>query len=273
MNVKPLKRFGQNYLRDKNTIKKIIGIFAPDENDAVVEIGPGQGALTELLSERVKSLCAVEIDNRVIENLSERFPGVFFINSDFLKIKFDNLPCSAPLRIIGNIPYNITAPILFKLIDERKKISDALLMVQYEVAERLIAKPKTKQYGLLSVILNYFAEVELKFKISPNVFYPKPKVNSAIVSVKFKSNNAKDANEKLFIDVVKAAFSTRRKTLKNSLSNTIFKNCIKNISQFDLTRRAEELSVQEFVELANIIGEIYERNELPEHDKQSGLYR
>ncbi len=266
MGVKPLKKFGQNYLRDKNVVEKIVNRFAPKKNDRVLEIGPGEGALTEYLHARVEKYCAVEIDTRVIENLRKRFPAAAFINDDFLAVDFDEFPCKPPLRVIGNIPYNITAPILFKLIEERAKIADALLMMQYEVAERLTAKPHTKQYGLLSVILNYFADVKTEFKISPNVFYPKPKVYSAIVSIKFREPETKANKEQLFTEVVKAAFSTRRKTLKNSLSNSIFKTCVNNISQFDLTRRAEELSVGEFVELANIIGEIYERNELSEHD-------
>ncbi len=262
MNVKPLKRFGQNYLKDKNTVEKIVKRFAPAPDDKIVEIGPGQGALTGLIAAKAKNYCAVEIDKRVMENLRERFPSVKFINGDFLSVDFNLFPCSPPFRIIGNIPYNITAPILFKLIEERGKISDALLMMQLEVAERLTALPKTKRYGLLGVILNYFAEVKLEFKISPNVFYPKPKVESAIVSIKFVTPARKANDEKLFIDVVKAAFSTRRKTLRNSLSNSIFKTCIEKINNFDLRRRAEELSVAEFVELANIIGEIYERKNL-----------
>ncbi len=259
MNIKPLKRFGQNYLKDKNTIEKIINVFAPHENDSVVEIGPGQGALTQYLMHKTKNYCAIEIDKRVIETLREKFPDVNFVNMDFLEIDFTALPCENPFRIIGNIPYNITAPILFKLIENRKYLSDALLMVQLEVAERIVAEPKTKQYGLLSVLLNYFADVKLEFKISPNVFFPKPKVRSAIISIRFREPEMKSENEKVFIPIVKAAFATRRKTLKNSLSNSIFKNCMKNISQFDLSRRAEELSVAEFVELSNLIDKCYDR--------------
>ena len=264
MNVKPLKRFGQNYLKDKNTIEKIITAFAPKESDSVLEIGPGQGALTQYLTQKTKNYCAVEIDKRVIESLQEEFPNANFINKDFLQVDFSTFECNVPFRVIGNIPYNITAPILFKLIENRKLISDALLMVQLEVAERIVAKPKTKQYGLLSVLLNYFADVKLEFKISPNVFFPKPKVRSAIISIRFREPEMKSGNEEVFIAVVKAAFATRRKTLKNSLSNSIFKNCIKNISQFDLSRRAEELSVAEFVELANLIDKYYERNKFPQ---------
>ncbi len=255
MGIKPLKRFGQNYLTDNNTIEKIIGRFSPNINDSVIEIGPGQGALTEKLYGKVKKYAAIEIDNRVIEKLKKDYPKVNFINQDFLKIKFSDFDFPHPIRIIGNIPYNITAPIIFKLIENHSFFSDAMMMVQYEVAQRLTAKPKTKQYGILSVILNYFADVELEFKISPNVFYPKPNVDSAIISVKFKNPELKVLDENQFVKLVKNAFSMRRKTLRNSLKNSIFINYIKNDSPFDLSKRAEELTVTDYVNLSNYISE------------------
>jgi 16S rRNA (adenine1518-N6/adenine1519-N6)-dimethyltransferase len=255
MGIKPLKRFGQNYLTDKNTIEKIVGKFSPGIDDSVIEIGPGQGALTEKLYGKVKNYAAVEIDNRVIETLQKKFPKVNFINQDFLKINFSDFEFPFPIRIIGNIPYNITAPIIFKLIENHSFFSDAMMMVQYEVAQRLIAKPRTKQYGILSVILNYFADVQMEFKISPNVFYPKPNVDSAIISVKFKNPDIKVIDEKQFIQLVKNAFSTRRKTLKNSLKNSIFISYLKNDSPFDLSKRAEELRVTDYVNLSNYISE------------------
>ena len=255
MGIKPLKRFGQNYLNDKNTIEKIINRFSPDINDSVIEIGPGQGALTGKLEGKVKNYSAVEIDNRVIEKLQKEFPKVKFFNRDFLKINFSDFGLPLPIRIIGNIPYNITAPIIFKLIENHSFFSDAMIMVQYEVAQRLTAKPKTKQYGILSVILNYFADVQLEFKISPNVFYPKPNVDSAIISIKFKNPDIKVIDEKQFIKLVKNAFTTRRKTLKNSLKNSIFISHLKNDSPIDLSKRAEELTVTDYVNLSNYISE------------------
>ncbi len=256
MDNKPLKRFGQNYLTDKNIIEKIITAFNPEIAESVIEIGPGRGALTEKLYGRTKNLCAIEIDKRVIENLKEKFPNVNFFNKDFLEISFADLPCNAPFRIIGNIPYNITAPILFKLIDERKNISDALLMVQYEVAERLTSEKRNKKYGLLTVILNYFADVKLLFKISPNVFYPKPKVHSAIISIKFRPFQIIAKDEQLFVSLVKASFANRRKLVKNSLSNSIFKTYVEKINNFDFSKRAEEYGIKDFVNLANLIYEI-----------------
>jgi len=252
MKNKPLKRFGQNYLTDRNTILKIIDKFNPQKEDNIIEIGPGRGALTNELSKISNKIKAIEIDTRVIESLSAQFPNVKFINRDFLKLDFSEVFESEKLRVIGNIPYNIISPIIFKLVENRTLFSDALIMVQYEVAKRMISKPNTKDYGILGVILNYFATVNLEFKIPPTVFTPKPKVDSAIISLKFDKICNKNLNDRFFINVVKSAFGNRRKTLKNSLNNSIFVN--NNISEseieFDFSRRAETLSIEEFVWLA-----------------------
>ncbi len=251
--LKPLKRFGQNYLVDKNTIQKIVSQFDPKPDDTIVEIGPGQGALTSLLSKTVKDYLAIEIDKRVIDDLKINFPTVEFINRDFLEMNLRDLASGTKFRVIGNIPYNITTPILFKLIEERDFVNDAILMVQYEVAKRIVGKPRTKDYGILSVLTNYFADTELCFKIPPTVFYPKPNVDSAIVSFKFGKKISNEIDEKLFVKVVKAAFGNRRKTLKNSLSNNSFGDLNFDTLQFDFTRRAEELTIDQFIELTKII--------------------
>ncbi|MEW6654404.1 MAG: 16S rRNA (adenine(1518)-N(6)/adenine(1519)-N(6))-dimethyltransferase RsmA [Bacteroidota bacterium] len=251
--LKPLKRFGQNYLIDKNTIRKIVARFSPSENDNIVEIGPGQGALTSLLSQAVKNYKAIEIDKRVIDDLKLSFPAVEFINADFLEIRLSELAKGNKLRVIGNIPYNITSPIIFKLIEEREFVSDSLMMVQYEVAKRITGKPRTKDYGILSVLTNYFADTEFCFKIPPTVFYPKPNVDSAILAIKFGKSTPDDVNDKLFVKVVKAAFGNRRKTLKNSLSNNAFGDLDLASFPLDLTRRAEELTIEQFVELTKLI--------------------
>lgn len=253
-NPRPLKRFGQNYLKDKNIIEKIIEEFGVKEGDKIIEIGPGRGALTEILYQRTDDLTLVEIDKRVIETLKENFPNAKIINRDFLKLNLSEL--SAPdnkLRIIGNIPYNITSPILFKLIEERESVSDALLMVQYEVAKRITSTPGTKDYGILSVIMNFFTDVKLCFKISPNVFYPKPKVHSAIIKIKFNKTIAEDFDDRLFIDIVKAAFGKRRKTLRNSLAGSMFKGIEFGALDDLIAKRAEELSIEEFMKLYNFI--------------------
>lgn len=249
----PLKRFGQNYLIDKNIIQKIVREFNPQKTDIVIEIGPGTGALTTGLMNLVEKLYAVEIDKRVVESLALGFPVVTVINQDFLKLDLNSLVTDIPLRVIGNIPYNITSPILFKLIENRSLVSDAMLMVQLEVAKRITAKEKSDDYGILGVLLNYFAETKLCFKISPNVFYPKPKVESAIIHLNFTKRLSSDVDDKLFIQVVKAAFGNRRKKLKNSLGNSIFSDIVFEACDFDLSRRAEELTIMEFVELTKII--------------------
>lgn len=252
--VAPLKRFGQNYLTDKNIIQKIIDTFDPKPDDVVIEIGPGTGALTKLITAHIKNFTAVEIDNRVINELKNNFPSINIVNEDFLKLDLNNFYHNGnKIRIIGNIPYNITSPILFKLIDNRLLVKDALIMTQYEVAKRITAGKGTKDYGILSVIINFFADTELCFKISPNVFYPKPKVWSAILKIDFDKQINKEIDTELFIKVVKASFGNRRKTLKNSLSNSIFKNIEFDSLKFPLKQRAEELSIEDFIELTQQI--------------------
>ncbi len=258
MKNRPLKRFGQNYLTDRNTILKIVEKFNPKVNEIIIEIGPGRGALTKELSSVSNNITAIEIDNRVIESLETQFPNVKFVNQDFLKMNFTLFDAPNKIRVIGNIPYNITSPILFRLLENRTLVSDAMLMVQYEVAKRMISKPRTKDYGILAIILNYFATVNLEFKIPPTVFKPKPKVDSAIISLKFNKNIDDNLNDRFFIDVVKAAFGNRRKTLKNSLKNSSFGELDFSNLKTDLTKRAEELLIADFIILAKEIQKLKE---------------
>ncbi len=251
---KPLKRFGQNYLVDQNTVKKIIAEFAPLPDDLILEIGPGRGILTKHLDKCGAKVYAVEIDKRVIDELKNNFENVDFVRADILKIDLKELSTEKKLRIIGNIPYNITSPILFKIIDNLALIDDALFMVQYEVAKRIVAEPRTKDYGILSVILNHFFEVKFCFKVPPTVFYPKPKVDSAII--KFRSKPINDYfDNKLFINVVKGAFGNRRKNLKNSYSNSILRDYDFTSFPVELTKRAEELSVADYLKIYNFFKE------------------
>ncbi|MEP0861147.1 MAG: ribosomal RNA small subunit methyltransferase A [Ignavibacterium sp.] len=251
--VKPIKKFGQNFLKDNNILRKINEVINPQKDDKIIEIGPGEGALTKLLSNSGADVTAIEIDKRVIEHLKETFPEVKIINQDFLEIDLTHFG-SSDLRIVGNIPYNITSPIIFKLIENYYLILDAVFMVQYEVAKRMTAKKGTKDYGILSVLLSYFADTEFCFKVSPNVFYPKPKVFSAVVRIKFKKNLDESLN-KTFIQIVKAAFGNRRKTLKNSLSNSIFAQLNFSGCDVDLSLRAEQLDLSDFIKLAEFARE------------------
>lgn len=251
--VKPIKRFGQNFLKDKNILRKIAEVINPQKDETIIEIGPGEGALTEILVKSGAEIIAIEIDKRVIEQLTADYPSIKIINQDFLEIDLTQFH-SSELRIVGNIPYNITSPIIFKLIENHKVIHDAVFMVQYEVAKRMTAKKGSKDYGIFSVLLNYFAETEFCFKVSPNVFYPKPKVFSAVVKIKFKKNTDESLN-KTFIQIVKAAFGNRRKTLKNSLANSIFAQLNFSGCGVDLSLRAEQLDLSDFIKLAEFTRE------------------
>jgi 16S rRNA (adenine1518-N6/adenine1519-N6)-dimethyltransferase len=249
--VKPLKRFGQNYLHDKNIIKKIVGEINPLPDDTILEIGPGKGALTELIYGKTENFIAVEIDTRVIEELQSKFPGLQLIQKDFLKVDISTIYDSnkKKLRFIGNIPYNLTSSIIFKAIRNSEMIEDAVLMVQNEVAKRMTAKQGSKDYGILTVLLDYFTDTQVCFKVSPNAFYPKPKVTSAVVHLRFKELSITKEKREMFISIVKACFGNRRKTLKNSLSNSIFKELNFSNSGIDLSLRAEQLDVKDFLVL------------------------
>ena len=250
----PKKRFGQNFLQDENILNKIVKEITPRMEDAIIEIGPGYGALTHKLLSATENLTAIEIDNGLIKDLKEKFPRLKLINEDFLETDLSNLTSQKnKLRIVGNIPYNITSPILFKLIKNNHLVKDAVFMVQLEVAKRMTAGRGTKDYGILAVVLKYFTETELCFKISPNVFYPKPKVYSALVHIHFKEMKQPEAEQNLFIEIVKAAFGNRRKILKNSLGNSIFHEIDFSNSGIDLSLRAENLNVDDFIKLTNYV--------------------
>jgi 16S rRNA (adenine1518-N6/adenine1519-N6)-dimethyltransferase len=252
-NIKPLKRFGQNYLIDRNVIIKLVNELNPHMDDQIVEIGPGTGTITEELLNRTQNITAIEIDKRVIDNLRRKFSKLKIINEDFIKISLNEISNQKRIKVIGNIPFNLTSSIIFKLIENREQIEDAVFIVQYEVAKKFFAKNNTKDFGIYSVILNYFADARFCFKISPNVFFPKPKVFSAAVHLSFTKEIDISIDDKLFINVVKASFGKRRKTLKNSLSNSIFKNCDFSGLTLDLSKRAEQLDIPDFITLTSYI--------------------
>jgi 16S rRNA (adenine1518-N6/adenine1519-N6)-dimethyltransferase len=253
--IRPLKKFGQNYLTDPNILRKIVEEIDPQKDDNIIEIGPGLGALTDILLSKVPTIVAVEIDNRVGELLRLRFKGIDLITEDFLKTDLNAIfnRTGKKLRITGNIPYNLTSPILFRMIENNSIVKDSVLMMQMEVAQRIISKKGTKEYGILSVLLNYFCEIRFCFKVSPNVFNPRPKVWSAVMHFILKDNEMTDQEKKVFIQTVKAAFGNRRKTLKNSLSNSIFKEINFEDSGIDISLRAEQLDINDFVVLSKFI--------------------
>ena len=251
---KPKKRFGQNFLQDENILNKIVKEINPQPDDLIIEIGPGYGALTQKLLSLTEKLISVEIDNELVNELKVKFPHLELINEDFLETDLSKLTSQVKkLRVVGNIPYNITSPILFKLIENNNLIKDAVFMVQLEVAKRMTANRGTKDYGILAVILKYYSETKLCFKISPNVFFPKPKVFSALVHIHFKEMKQPEEEQKLFIEIVKAAFGNRRKILKNSLGNSIFREIDFSNSGIDLSLRAENLNVDDFIKLMKYV--------------------
>lgn len=253
--IRPLKKFGQNYLKDNNILNKIVEEISPKPGDNILEIGPGLGSLTKKLVEKGISFTAVEIDKRVIDELRSGYPSVQIIESDFLELDLNTLlkTDKAKLRIVGNIPYNLTSSILFKVIENNAIIKDSVLMVQYEVAKRMTASKGVKDYGILAVLLSYFADVKIAFRVSPNVFYPKPKVESAVVHLRLKDIPQPKTIQQTFIKVVKAAFGNRRKMLRNSLSNSIFAEINFSESGIDLSKRAEQLNPEDFLLLTDFV--------------------
>lgn len=252
--VRPKQSLGQNFLRDDNLARKIVSAITPRHNDVVLEIGPGEGALTRHLAPAVHRLIAVDIDRRVIDHLREEINDtrVTFLHQDFLATDLPALAGAVKLRVVGNIPYNITSPILFHLLDHRTHISDITLMVQKEVARRLVASPSTKEYGILSVSFQLFTDVRLLFDVSPHVFVPQPKVVSSLIHAEvLAAPRFPVSSEEFFRRMVRSIFGKRRKTLRNSL--------LYFLQEFDsavppfagLHRRPEELSIQQLVELSN----------------------
>ena len=246
------KKWGQNFLVDNNLLEKIIKTINIKDTEHVLEIGPGQGALSEKLVDVAKSLSMVEIDPDLIERLKvhEKLSGLTIINQDILKVDLESLSIDSPV-VVGNIPYNITSPIIFWLIDHFDHWDRAYLMVQKEVAQRLTASIGTKDYSRVTVMTSLFFDIEICFSISPNVLLPKPKVQSAFISITKRSDfDQKNVNVKKFSQVVRMAFNQRRKMLRNSLS-TLTINSDK--CSIDFTRRPEQLTVDEFIDISNNI--------------------
>lgn len=263
--IRAKKSLGQHFLVDQAALQRIVAAADLGEGDTVIEIGPGTGLLTkELLTTQLRHLIAYEVDDRAIEVLREEILDERFEvrHEDFLGADVRTVGRSGGrlLRVVGNIPYYITSPIIFKLIDDRAMISTATLLVQLEVAERLTARPRTKEYGIPSVLANYFGEVKFLFKIPAGAFRPVPKVDSALISIDFtrgyfdRTQLAKPPSfdDEAFRKLVRTSFGMRRKTLRNNLKS-YGPDTNPDLAPY-LPRRAEELSVEEFIRLYSIIG-------------------
>lgn len=249
--IQAKKSLGQNFLRDENIIGKIVNSLVATPEDLVIEIGPGTGALTRHLYKRYPHFVAIELDERAEEVLLGEMPNLKILHKDVLKVDFASLKTAPEQRIfvIGNIPYYITSPILFHVFDQAEHIFQAVLMMQLEVAQRLAAQKRTKDYGILTVQTQFFSEAELLFKVPRQVFYPIPNVDSAVVSFIMK----RDYDPKIiqnFKRVVRTAFNQRRKKLSNALKSLGVD--LEAAHEF-LDKRAEELELQDFIRLTELI--------------------
>jgi 16S rRNA (adenine1518-N6/adenine1519-N6)-dimethyltransferase len=246
--VKPKKKLGQHFLTDQNIAKKIVDSLGTDVQD-VLEIGPGMGVLTQYLIKRPElKVHVVEIDTESVDYLKRHFPDIKNIwSEDFLKADIaSRLP--GKFNVIGNFPYNISSQIFFKILELRNHIPETVGMVQKEVAERIAAPHDSKTYGILSVLLQAFFDIEYLFSVSEHVFNPPPKVKSAVVRLHRNKLEMLPCDEKLFVQVVKAAFNHRRKMLRNSL-----KEICTVLPENYAEKRPEQLTVNDFILLASAI--------------------
>jgi 16S rRNA (adenine1518-N6/adenine1519-N6)-dimethyltransferase len=267
-NLRARKELGQNFLKDTQVAERIVERADLVPDDVVLEIGAGLGVMTIAAARKAGKVIAVEKDRQLVpllraELLVHGFSHVRIYEENILAVPLTQLagPDSRPLVVIGNLPYNISSQIVVKLIQERQRVNRAVLMFQKELAERLCAGPGTKVYGRLSVILQYCADLTCLFDVRATQFHPRPKVDSAVLGIRFKSHILQAVNdEQLFARVVQAAFGQRRKTLRNSLSGGFLpldSSSAVNVLEacgIDPRRRAETLSVQEFVMLTNEVG-------------------
>jgi 16S rRNA (adenine1518-N6/adenine1519-N6)-dimethyltransferase len=251
---RPRKRFGQHFLTDRHYLRRIVDAIAAAPGDAMAEIGPGTGLLTAELVTRLEHLHVVEIDRDLAAALRAKFPGerVTVHEGDALEFDFAALP--SPLRVVGNLPYNVSTPILFRIAALEERIGDCTFLLQKEVVDRMVAEPATAAYGRLSVMLQYRFAMRSLFDVPPGAFTPPPKVDSSVVRmVPLGANRPRARDEALFERLVAAAFSQRRKTLRNAAGGVAAAPAYER-SGIDPGRRGETLSVHEFIALCNAIG-------------------
>ena len=252
---KAKKQFGQNFLVDQTVIADIVRCIRPQPNDNMVEIGPGLGALTRPLLQHLHKLHVVEIDRDIIARLKTDYPQDTIVIHEGDALQFDFATLDAPLRIVGNLPYNISSPLLFHFAAFAARITDMHFMLQNEVVERMVAAPSTPQYGRLSVMLQYRFEMEKLLDVPPQSFRPAPKVDSAIVRmIPLPADRIQVRNEGLFARAVAAAFGQRRKTLRNTLKAWLAEADFARLG-IDAQLRAENLGVAEFTRIANLLNE------------------
>ena len=259
------KRFSQNFLRDPLVIDRLVEAIRPQPGDAIVEIGPGQGALTSALLARGVAVTAIELDRDLAAGLRVRFPELDLLEGDALKHDFTALATrlGAPrLRLVGNLPYNISSPLIFHALEHAAVIQDAHFMLQDEVVQRLAAAPGSKAWGRLGVMVQLHCDVQALFAVPPSAFTPEPKVDSRIVRLQPRLGPAGlPTDPPLFAEVVRTVFAQRRKTLRNTLKAYPERETLTD--RWDLSRRPEQLTLGDFVGLANDLAAL--RDQDPRH--------
>lgn len=253
---RPRKRFGQHFLRDRGVIRRIADAIAPHAGETIVEIGPGEGVLSYELLERAAPLHVVEFDRDLVALLRKNFAAdrLLIHEADALKFDFHQLvPPGKKLRLVGNLPYNISTPLLFHMLEQVDCIEDMLFMLQKEVVDRMAAAPDTSDYGRLSVMIQLQLRVEPLFEVAPGAFYPPPKVDSTVVRlIPHAKPPVQLTHPEAFGAIVKAAFASRRKTLRNNLREIIAGEKLEVLG-IDPNRRAETLTLEEFARIANAL--------------------
>ena len=247
--VRPKKHLGQHFLTDPSIAGRIVDALQVPSGDTVLEIGPGKGVLTEFLLEKEIQLLPVEIDQESVDHLKQRWPILEdrILALDFLKMNLDeHIP--GPFHIIGNFPYNISSQIFFRVLEYKQQVPSVVCMLQKEVAMRIASPPGSRDYGILSVLLQSFYNIEYLFSVKPGSFFPPPKVRSGVIRLTRNQRLTLPCDEKLFFKVVKTTFNQRRKMIRNSI-----KSILLNLdSDFELlSKRPEQLGVPEFIELCN----------------------
>ena len=255
------KTLGQHFLIDQNIARKIVQVAEIKPDETVLEIGPGRGILTRLLIQQAKRVIAIELDRDLYHTLEKEFcdePALSLIHGDALKYPYESTAGS--FKVVANLPYSITTPLLFRLLELKDKISDMTLMIQKEVAERIAAKPSSKTYGPLSLAVQLYADPKIRFLVRPTCFSPRPEVASAVIQLHRLPSLRVPVQERFFLWTVRAAFGHRRKTIKNSfrdagLTNTEIRQALES-SGIIGTRRAETLGLEEFARLSNRLFEL-----------------
>ena len=272
-NIRANKRYGQNFLIDDDILTGIVNVADIKKEDLVIEIGPGLGNLTKYLLESAGYVIAVEIDKKMIEILNDRFSkykNFLLLNEDILKVNIDEIIKKIEkesgikyknIKVVANLPYYVTTPIIFKLLQDENKINEITIMVQKEVADRMVANVKSKDYGILTLMVKYLADADIKLEVKNTCFIPAPNVTSSVIKL-IKDKKYTVSNEKMLFDLIHSSFAQRRKKMINSLVAARFMNLdksfIENIFKecnIDFNTRAEELSIEKYIQIVNHINE------------------